>query len=289
MMNRRCFLIAGGATCAATLTHGRVVLGEDNESPAAPSRFRSITYNVYGCQGWPRTKENAKRLAAARPQIPERVARELARYEPDVVTLVEAPNEPVVARIAEVMKMTYVYYPGGFPGALLTRHRVLESANRPLEQDTPDAEKLLTRHFGRALLATPLGELRVYNVHLYPMKHAIRQSEIAAILDVMKTDIKANRPVLLQGDLNHMPQKPEYQQWIGAGLLDTFSIKGEGQEYTCRAAHPRMRIDYVWVHGPIADRLTECRVLFEGAFRLNPDDPTAFALSDHLPVMATFA
>ena len=34
--------------------------------------------------------------------------------------------------------------------------------------------------------------------------------------------------------------------------------------------------------GPIASRITESRVLYEGAFRTNPEDPTSFALSDHL-------
>ncbi len=39
----------------------------------------------------------------------------------------------------------------------------------------------------------------------------------------------------------------------------------------------------------LAERLRECRVLYEGAFRTNPDDPRSFALSDHIPVMASFA
>ena len=51
---------------------------------------------------------------------------------------------------------------------------------------------------------------------------------------------------------------------------------------------PNRRIDYIWSKGPLADRLTECRVLFEGAFRTNPDDPKSFAVSDHIPVLAVF-
>jgi hypothetical protein len=38
----------------------------------------------------------------------------------------------------------------------------------------------------------------------------------------------------------------------------------------------------------VAARLSECRVLYEGAFRTWPDDARSFALSDHLPVMAAF-
>jgi exonuclease III len=73
-----------------------------------------------------------------------------------------------------------------------------------------------------------------------------------------------------------------------AGFSDAFAAKGTGQPHTARTSKPATRIDYVMALGPIATRLTECRVLFEGAFRLNPDDPTSFALSDHLPVMAIF-
>ncbi len=39
----------------------------------------------------------------------------------------------------------------------------------------------------------------------------------------------------------------------------------------------------------LATRREASRVLFEGPFRTNPADPASFALSDHLPVMATFA
>jgi len=108
------------------------------------------------------------------------------------------------------------------------------------------------------------------------------------MLKVMAADIRADRSMLLQGDLNHQPDGPEYRRWIDAGLVDTFAAKGIGQPYTIPADNVQARIDYIWAHGPIARRLTECRVLYEGAFRTNPDDPGSVALSDHVPVMATF-
>ena len=40
--------------------------------------------------------------------------------------------------------------------------------------------------------------------------------------------------------------------------------------------------------GPIAERVTESRPLFEEAFRLNINDKESFALSDHLPQWAVF-
>lgn len=70
--------------------------------------------------------------------------------------------------------------------------------------------------------------------------------------------------------------------------METFAARGLGQRYTIPSYKVQTRIDYVWAHGPIVDRLRECRVLYEGAFRTNPDDPGSIALSDHVPVMATF-
>ena len=104
----------------------------------------------------------------------------------------------------------------------------------------------------------------------------------------MAADLKNERSLLFQGDLNHEPDGPEYDRWKTAGLVDTFAARGVGRPLTIPSTTPRKRIDYVWAHGPIAARVKECRVLFEGPFRTNPDDPRSFALSDHIPVMATF-
>ena len=108
------------------------------------------------------------------------------------------------------------------------------------------------------------------------------------MLAVIEKDQKSDRSLLLQGDLNHRTTAPEYQRWVKAGLVDTFAAKGIGQEFTSSAIAPQARIDYIWVYGPLAARLTEARGLFEGAFRTNPEDPQSVALSDHLPVIAVF-
>ncbi len=286
MMDRRDFLRTGGMWAGAVLI-GRVSLSES----AAAKRLRTITYNVYGGKGWPEKQGNRARLAAAQPRMPERIALELAIYDPDIVSLAEAPEEPAVARIAQALGMTYAFYPGpeAFPGALLSRGRILESMNCPLAGGMARPQDLLTRHFGRAIVETPLGECVVFNAHLHPNSRPIRLREIALILDAMKADLEGGRSVLLQGDLNHKPDTPEYEQWLGAGLVDAFAAKGTGVDGTVVSTQPKSRIDYIWAHGPLAARIQECRTLFEGAFRVNMEDPASFALSDHLPVLAEFA
>ena len=289
MIDRRGFLACGGSVAASLLLTPAPAATQQKNAPA--SSFRTIAYNVYLCQGWPKKRDNEQRLARVRPQMARRLALELALYEPDFVTLSEAPEEGAVIEIAREMGMAHAYFPSpeGFPGAVLTRHRIVESANAPSKGGAPHPPALFTRHFGRALLETPMGELAVYSAHLNPHSSEVRMREIAAILEVMDSDIESGRSVLVQGDFNHRPDKPEYALWKEGGLIDTAAAKGAGPNATSRAGKPGMRIDYIWAHGRIAQRLTECRVLFEGAFRLNLEDPKAFALSDHLPVMATFA
>ena len=95
--------------------------------------------------------------------------------------------------------------------------------------------------------------------------------------------------MILQGDLNMKPDNPLYQRWSAAGLQDAFVAKGTGNGLTISATERRSRIDYIWSAGPLLAGLTDCRVLAEGNFIDHPADKAGFALSDHLPVMATFA
>lgn len=288
MMGRREFLAAAGtASVLAGGTRAEAVVEKQAETRAG-RHFVTISYNVYGCRGWPRTKGNAGRLDKAAPQIPERLALELALYSPDVVTLSEAPNEDVVARLAQHLSMSYAYFSGGFPGALLTRHRIVESANHSFPSKLPADDEPFSRHFGQALLETPAGELAVYSAHLNPRRRDMRLGEIAAILETMRPDLKANRSLILQGDLNHKPDHPEYEKWQEAGLVDAFAARGLGPGGTVTSLKQRARIDYIWLHGPILEGLISCSAQFDGAFRTNPDDPYSFALSDHVPVLAVF-
>jgi len=224
--------------------------------------------------------------------MPARLAMELALYEPDVVTFSEAPTESAVASVARQLDMRYVYFTGepghDYAGALLTHCPIVESANCPLRIGRrPDG--LLTRHFGRALLDTPLGQVAVFSAHLFPRKAEIRLQEVDLIMEAMRADRESGKAVLLQGDLNHLPTGPEYGKWRDAGLADAYAAKNTDEMGTVSSGRPARRIDYVWVNETLAARLVECRVLYEGAFRFNREDRAAFALREPLPLMATFA
>lgn len=249
--------------------------------------LRTITYNILACHGYPVTPANQQYLERARTQMPTRLALELALYQPDIVSFQESPAKHVVADIARQLGMQHAYFPGGFPGSLLTRFEILKAENCPLAQGERPPD-LFTRHWGRAVLRAGTEEITFYSAHLHPTSEDIRAREITEILRVMSKDLARGVPLLFQGDLNSRPEGPEYPRWVKAGLTDAFASKGTGLCRTYGSDEPDKRIDYIWVHGPLAERVRECRVLFEGAFRTNPEDPRSFALSDHIPVMAAF-
>lgn len=288
-MHRRRFLGLACAAAGALFVPG---------ASAASGPLRTITYNILGCRGYPNTRDTRQRLATLKPQVPERIALELALYGPDIVTFQEGPAEEVVAAIADRLGMRYAYFPGGwpgnddwpggFPGAVLTRFDIVESENCPLVGGTrPD--DLLTRHWGRATLRTGEGELRVFSAHLHPSEFSTRMREIDLMLEVVGPVMESGARFLLQGDFNLTPDSAEHKKLRDAGLVDCFNAMGSGPTKTFSSARPRQRIDYVWTAGPLANRLKSCRVLYEGAFRTYEEDEGSVALSDHVPVLAEFS
>ena len=252
-------------------------------------QLRVIAYNVYICTGWP--KENRLAQDATRKgQMPERFALELELFEPDILNFSESPKEPVVKEIAERLGMKYVYLPSGqnWPGTIMTRFEIVRSENCPIVGGQRPKD-LFTRHWGMAEIRLPDGKtLIVHSAHLHPSDPQIRKREIAEMLRSMQTDLRANRSLLLIGDLNHTPDVEEYKLWQQGGLLDTFAQVGKGVGTTFIADGLDRRIDYVWAAGPIAKQVVDAKPLFQGAFRTNPADPQSFSLSDHLPQMAVF-
>lgn len=283
-LSRRSFCAALGAACAAAATP---YIRADNKKMT--QSLRVIAYNVYVCKGWPDDRPRAKD-AVRRGQMARRLALELALYEPDIVNFSESPSEAIAKEVAGHLGMRHIRFPSGgdWPGTLLSRFEIAESENIPLGRERP--KELFTRHWGRATIVLPGGEsLIVHSVHLHPADDpATRLVEIRAMVAAMKGDLDAGRSMLLIGDLNHRPDTEEYRFWTGAGWVDTFAKVGQGDGLTFKSDKPDRRIDYVFAAGPIAKQIIESRPLFEGAFRLNPADEHAFALSDHLPQFARF-
>jgi endonuclease/exonuclease/phosphatase family metal-dependent hydrolase len=289
-IERREFLATTGVAAAALWTKPDEHVPPTAPTAPAASGLRTISYNVLACRGFNGGKAgDAAAVRRMASQIPARIALELALHKPDIVTFQESPKEPVVADIAQRMGMDYVYFRGGFPGTVMSRFPIVESQNCPLAQGKRPSD-LFTRHWGKAILRMEGADLAVYTAHLYPGVdgHERRLREVPLMLAAMRDDIESGRPMILQGDLNHTPAAAEYQSWVDAGLRDCFEARGTGQDLTIPSTTPRKHIDYIWTHGSLPTALQECRVLFEGSFRTNPEDSTSVALSDHIPLLAVF-
>lgn len=276
-----CAALAAAGLSAATIP----AFGDGKQN----RQLRVIAYNIYVAKGWPDNRPLAQK-AVQKKQMARRLANELALYEPDIINFSESPSEAITKEIAEYLGMNHVRFPSGgsWPGTLLSKFQITDSANVPLGYERP--KELFTRHWGMGTIELPGGEsLVVHSAHLHPAPDpTIRLKEVRAMLAAMKADLAAGRSMLLIGDLNHRPDTEEYRLWLDAGWVDTFAKVGKGDGLTIKADRPEKRIDYVLAAGPIASRIVESRPLFEGAFRVNPTDENGFALSDHLPQFASF-
>lgn len=275
-------------------------------------KLRTITYNVFnGAIGYkgingrdlPDNEDSALvKRARDMGQIPKRIMMELALYQPDLINFSESPYEGVVEAMAQMLNLNYAFFPGAkngkghFPGSVLTHYEIISQETRPfVNKAENDPEDLFTRHWGKAKLRLPNGTiLTIHSAHLWPFAKEskdteIRLREIEELLKGINYDLdNGSDSVLLQGDLNHMPDTPEYERLKDGGVIDVFKAAGTGEGYTHSAIKPGKRIDFIYAAGSLSKQIELCRPLFEGDFRTNNDDPKSFALSDHLPVMADF-
>ncbi len=285
-MNRRNFLTTGLFTAGGCLVFPEHVLSTPRQW-FPQKKITTISYNVQAFKGYPNTDDTRFVLEEVHPQMAERFALELALYKPDIITFQESPAEEEVKKVAEKLNMQYTYFPGGFPGALLTKFKIVSAQNCPLAGKSEPGD-LFSRHWGKALIQTPDERLHVYSAHLHPSDDAIRAREVAEVLKVIENDSNNAGNFIFQGDLNHEPIQEEYRMWENADLTDCYMTKGVEQRNTIKSTFPNRTVDYIWVNKVLSERLLRCRVLYEGNFRANPLDARSFALSDHLPIMAEF-
>lgn len=265
--------------------------------------LRVLTYNVHAwgpIAGSDAGKQRMRKILS-RGQLLERLALELRLHEPDVVALQEAHSEAKVKELAGLLKMDYAYFPGGWKGrgweegisgAILSRKKILERSNRPSMDPKIPEDKLFSRCFGRVVIEHGKQQIAVYCAHMLPSwkdTTHIREAEIGAIATAGKKDLAAGRSIVVLGDMNHDSEAPEYRLWAEAGFVDCArKLHGEKALLTCPSIEPKERIDYVFVAGPLQDRLQRARALHEGPFLVQAQSGASFALSDHIPVLAEF-
>jgi len=245
-------------------------------SPAPHSeQLRVMTYNVHSCVGLD------GKLAA------ERIARVIARANPDVVALQELDagrartgGEDQAERIALYLEMQYHFYPHihiedeKYGDAILTHLPMRIIKTGPLPGHLPGG-KLEPR--GALWVAIDLHgtEVNIVNTHL-GLTSRERMAQIEVLLgDEWLGRLNGDQPVILCGDFNSVPSSKGYRLLRSRFLDAQAQLKEHRPACTFYSRLPSFRIDHVFIHPGI--RVTGITV---------PCSELAKVASDHLPLIA---
>ncbi|MFV8782765.1 endonuclease/exonuclease/phosphatase family protein [Microbulbifer sp. SA54] len=271
------------------------IIALDTQEPAAPEQttpesaaipsgatvsknLRVMTYNVHICNGMDGKIS------------PERIARVIARYAPDVVALqeVDVRRERTggidqARQIARLLAMDCHFQPAMHLEDELYGDCILTQLPlRLVKKDILPGPARNSRHFG---VAEPRGALwvevdvngtsvQIFNTHLGLSKgERLRQIDALLGKEWMGND-HCGRPRILLGDFNALPGSKEIRK-VTAVLDDAqVQLAGHKPQGTFFSRLPKVRIDYVFV-----DREIDVRAV------LVPRSELTQLASDHLPLI----
>ncbi|MDH3693199.1 MAG: endonuclease/exonuclease/phosphatase family protein [Gammaproteobacteria bacterium] len=258
------------------------VLGRSEISTTSPSRahttrrsIRVMTYNVHSCVGMD------GKIA------PERIARVIARYQPDVVALQELDVQRLrtggidqAHRIAELLEMDFHFHPAmhieeeRYGDAILSHlpMQVVNSGPLPGVDDKPLLEP-------RGALWVKL-EIEGRPLHIITTHLGLSPKERRAQVDDLLGDQWLGHPqckgeIIFCGDLNALPNSYVHRR-LRRRLKDTQTTLGKNSpQSTFFGRYPILRIDYVFVSQDM-----------EVLNSMVPGTELTRTASDHLPLIA---
>jgi exodeoxyribonuclease-3 len=244
--------------------------------------FRLVSYNI-------------QRGGIGREEL---LAEVIRSCEPDLVVLQEANRPSVVEHLSIAVGMAAWGARAGQSVAFLSRAAVSSFEWYPLVRPS--------RGFLEVVLAKP--SLRVFGVHLSAVHSGWTERRRMRELGLLLATIESHRRGfhVLAGDFNtlapnelletrRLPPRLRPLVWLSggrvryrtiqamldAGYADAFRrLHPEERGYTFPTWDPHVRLDFVFLPAASADRLSDCRVISEGA--------TLARASDHFPLLAEF-
>lgn len=245
-------------------------------SPAPHSeQLRVMTYNVHSCVGID------GKFAA------ERIARVIARANPDVVALQELDagrartgGENQAEQIAHYLEMQFHFYPHihiedeKYGDAVLTHLPMRIIKTGPLPGHLPGG-KLEPRGALWVTIDLHGTEVNIVNTHL-GLTSRERMAQIEALLgDEWLGRLNGDQPVILCGDFNSVPSSKGYRLLCSRFSDAQTHLKDHRPVCTFYSRLPSFRIDHVFINPGI--RVTGITV---------PRSELAKVASDHLPLIA---
>jgi endonuclease/exonuclease/phosphatase family metal-dependent hydrolase len=206
--------------------------------------LRIMTYNVHSCIGMDGKVS------------PARIARVIARYEPDIVALQELDVQKIrtgtvdqANKIAQLLEMEYHFHPAihieeeRYGDAILS-HLPMKLVKVGILPKISDNSSIEPRGAIWVQIEKNGIPIQVINTHL-DVRYSARSAQLKALLS---TDWLGHPNfqgmAIFCGDLNTLPSSPLYRK-INEGLKDTNkkSIRG-----TFSTRFPSARIDYIFVN-----------------------------------------
>jgi len=253
--------------------------------------IRVVSWNILGARGWRHGEHPVDRPGPLRPWVADAIAEALFELRPDIVALQECPAKSVTFRIADYLGHHFTWFPGrwagdeywpeGFPGALLTRWKPLESHNEIVRQHPP--VECFQRHWGSLSLPTPAARITIHAYHCCSNFNGLNNDSVRIKeLEAVAKATVGEEPCILVGDHNCQPGQAPLAAIADVGFADAHCLVGQGKGYTDPADIPFQRIDQCWFRGL---RAISCYVPDGPAFSGNGD---GVMLSDHRPLVIEF-
>jgi endonuclease/exonuclease/phosphatase family metal-dependent hydrolase len=218
-----------------------------NPEPAGLNTLRIMSYNVHGCKGMD------NRIST------DRIARVIARYDPDVVALQEldagrlrSSGIDQAEMIARKLEMSFHFHPAfhyqeeqygnavlsRYPMALVKKDVLPKLWNRAF-LEFRGAIWVMVDHQGT--------KINIINTHLslWPEERLL---QIKTLLDgdwLEHPDCSG--PVILCGDLNMVPNSPVYKEICKRFKDSQLMVAGQKPFKTWFTGYPFMRIDHIFV------------------------------------------
>lgn len=240
----------------------------------AVKKVRIMTYNVHSCIGMD------GKLA------PERIARVIARYSPDIVALQELDvNRSRTKKVDQADTVArylgmQMHFHGSmqlqkerFGDAILTQHpmRLVKANNLPISPYKPNSEPRGALWVAIDILGH---EIQLINTHL-SLRSQERRAQVQSLLShewLGHPDCRS--PTILCGDFNARPSSPEWKK-LDKRLADAqVRLANHRPQKTFFSRFPTTRIDHIFI-----DKSIEPLAIY------TPDNALVKVASDHLPLI----
>jgi endonuclease/exonuclease/phosphatase family metal-dependent hydrolase len=245
-------------------------------------RFMTLNINYYMDKHGPWSERLELILEAVRVHNPDILALQAVKKAPD-----SNNGHDQAVQLAEGLGgYPYVlYHPAESPpdgsqdgSAFISRFPLLDHQALPLST-IPDLEDKSQRAVLNGLFQTPLGPLRVFNVHFSWVEDQMDKNLDEAIPYFQSFGELA----ILAGDMNTVPDSVLVRRLQQSGWLDAWDTLNPGQNgFTFEAGEPNIRIDYIWIKPGLKQALKKIILVSE------LQQGSRVHLSDHLGLMAVF-